>query len=254
MTADLGEAAVNDPRGIQIQFRYAFVVDRDGLKVLDVTALDWPRLVRGGGAVQGRAQSLSRPTYAYVAAGHDGLGIVDIEKPEQPVLDQIFTDGGKINDTNDVKVGMTNASLFAYVADGHNGLQVVQLFSPYDNPNLRLQPAADAARSPRTRCTRRVDSFGRHRPRSRGGRMREPAGRRSARLAPVHQDLEMEKMFLRDGKLYTVTNDPPARTDVYSLDRFVAFVRGLAHERSGTSARLTTLFVPPKRLCRWQRL
>ena len=52
-------------------------------------------------------------TYAYVAAGHDGLGIVDIEKPEQPALEQMFNDGGKINDTNDVKIGMTNASQFA---------------------------------------------------------------------------------------------------------------------------------------------
>ena len=30
-------------------------------------------------------------TYAYVAAGHEGLAIVDIERPEQPRLEQIFT-------------------------------------------------------------------------------------------------------------------------------------------------------------------
>ena len=47
----------------------------------------------------------------------------------------MFTAGGKIGDTHDVKIGMTNASLFAYLADGHNGLQVVQLFSPEDNTN-----------------------------------------------------------------------------------------------------------------------
>ena len=60
----------------------------------------------------------------------DGIGIVDVERPEQPKLSQMFNDGGKINDTNDVKVGMTNASQFAYVADGHNGLRVIQLMSP----------------------------------------------------------------------------------------------------------------------------
>src|SRR5208282_3508373 len=40
VVAEIGAPELNDPRGIAIQFRYAFVVDRDGLKVLDVTALD----------------------------------------------------------------------------------------------------------------------------------------------------------------------------------------------------------------------
>ena len=53
----------------------------------------------------------------------------------QRQYNQMFNAGGKIDDTNDVKIGMTNASLFAYLADGHNGLQVVQLFSPESNPN-----------------------------------------------------------------------------------------------------------------------
>ena len=34
---EIGAPELNDPQGIAIQFRYAFVVDRDGLKVLDVT-------------------------------------------------------------------------------------------------------------------------------------------------------------------------------------------------------------------------
>ena len=80
----------------RIQFRYAFVVDKQGLKVLDVTALDRPRPIDGAQcAVQGRAQRLRRraPT-RYVAAGHDGLGIVDIERRRQPALEQMFNAGG----------------------------------------------------------------------------------------------------------------------------------------------------------------
>src|SRR5260370_18249561 len=69
-------------------------------------------------------------TYAYVAAGKQGVAIVDVERPEKPALDQFFSAGGKLNDTNDVKLGMVSSSLFAFVADGKNGLQVVQLFSP----------------------------------------------------------------------------------------------------------------------------
>ena len=39
-----------------------------------------------------------------------------------------------LNDTNDVKVAMTNASVFAYVADGRNGLRVLQLLSANSTP------------------------------------------------------------------------------------------------------------------------
>ena len=47
ITAVLGSPYLNEPRGIAVQFRYAFVVDRDGMKVLDVTDLAQPKLVAG---------------------------------------------------------------------------------------------------------------------------------------------------------------------------------------------------------------
>jgi hypothetical protein len=75
-------------------------------------------------------------TYAYVAAGRDGLVIVDIEKPEIPRQYLSFTASGLLNDAQDVVVGSTNASLFAYVADGANGLKVVQLTSPDSQPKF----------------------------------------------------------------------------------------------------------------------
>ena len=73
-------------------------------------------------------------TYAYVAGGAQGLVIVDVERPEQPRIDQMFNAGGALNDVNDVKVAMTNASVFAYVADGENGLRVLQLVSSNETP------------------------------------------------------------------------------------------------------------------------
>src|SRR5260370_15658861 len=69
-------------------------------------------------------------TYAYVAAGKQGLVILDIEDPERPRIDQVFNGGGCINDLHDVKLGITYTSEFAYLADGKNGLKVVQLTSP----------------------------------------------------------------------------------------------------------------------------
>ncbi|MFM7129813.1 MAG: hypothetical protein ACKO0V_10695, partial [bacterium] len=68
--------------------------------------------------------------------GHEGLVILDIEKPEQPVIDQVFNAGGQINDVRDVKLGITYTSQFAYLADGHNGLRVVQLTST-DTPGYQ---------------------------------------------------------------------------------------------------------------------
>jgi hypothetical protein len=75
-------------------------------------------------------------TYAYVAAGRQGLAIVDVEQPEHMRLDQLFDGGGRLTQTHDVVVGSTNASLFAYVADGKNGLIVLQLTSPASQPKF----------------------------------------------------------------------------------------------------------------------
>jgi len=52
----------------------------------------------------------------------------------QTILDQNFNAAGKLNDVHQVKIAMTNASLFAYVADGKNGLRILQLTSPETMP------------------------------------------------------------------------------------------------------------------------
>src|SRR5205823_2778784 len=69
-------------------------------------------------------------TYVYVANGPEGLAIIDIEKPEEPKLDQMFNADGALNDTRAVQIGSVNASMFALVADGKNGLRVLQMISP----------------------------------------------------------------------------------------------------------------------------
>jgi hypothetical protein len=212
VTAQIGAPSLVEPRGVQIQFRYAFVVDRDGLKVLDVSALDRPRPVEGALVPfkDGRNVYLAR-TYAYVAAGSDGLGIVNIATAERPALDQMFNAGGQLDDTNDVKIGMTNASLFAYVADGHNGLRVVQLFSPEDNPNhygFSPRPTPTLIASYPIHGGARAVSEGIDRDRAvdESGNQLTVFGRRGAR--PFNR-AEIERLFLRGGRLYTVTNEPP---------------------------------------------
>ncbi len=72
------------------------MVDRGGLKVLDVTNFEQPRMVPNAAVALEDARNIYvARTYAYVAAGKQGIAIVDVERPEQPRLDQMFSAGGK---------------------------------------------------------------------------------------------------------------------------------------------------------------
>ncbi len=127
--------SLRNPRSVAIQFRYAFVVDDEGLKVVDVTVPEQARLVDGAFVSLAHAHDVYvARTYAYVANGRDGIAIIDVEQPERPRLDQTYNADGKLNDVHQVKIAMTNASLFAYVADGKNGMRILQLTSPETMP------------------------------------------------------------------------------------------------------------------------
>jgi len=128
---------LSDVRAAALQFRYLFVTDGSGLRVIDVTRPEAPRLVEDALVPMDDAHRVYvARTYAYVAAGAQGLAIVDLWQAEKPELVQFFNAGGAIRDTRDVIVATTNASLFAYLADGDAGLKVVQLTSPDLQPNF----------------------------------------------------------------------------------------------------------------------
>jgi hypothetical protein len=132
---ELTNGYLRNPRCVTTQWRYAFVTDDDGMKVLDITNPARPVPVNGALVRLNNAQRLyAARTYAYVANGKEGLAIIDIENPERPRLDQMFNADGAMNDTRAVQIGSINASMFALVADGHNGLRVVQLISPENVP------------------------------------------------------------------------------------------------------------------------
>ena len=128
---------LRDARASAIQFRYLWVTDAEGLKLFDVTDMAQPRAVPEATVAleNGRKIYLAR-TYAYVAAKHQGLAIIDITRPERPGAPTFVTFDGRMTDVEDVVVGSTNASLFAYVADGRNGMKVIQLTSPDSQPNF----------------------------------------------------------------------------------------------------------------------
>jgi hypothetical protein len=205
---------IRNPRAVAIQFRYAFVTDADGLKVVDVTNPARPRAVSNATVRIDAASGLYvARTYAYVASGARGLTIVDVEKPEQPRIDQVFDAAGQLNDTRDVKVAMTNASVFAYVADGRNGLRVLQLVSANRTPGafgFSPRPAPELIATYKTSGPALAISKGLDRDRAvdESGNQVAVFGRRGAR--PFNLE-EMQRLYMRGDQLFTVGNTPPVR-------------------------------------------
>jgi hypothetical protein len=202
------------PRAVQIQFRYAFVVDEEGMKVVDVTEPDKAKLIEGALVPIEDAHNLYvARTYVYVAAGKNGLVIVDIEKPDKPKIDQTYNAEGKINDTHDVKLGMTANSLFAYVADGVNGLHVVQLLSPEGNPTIygfSPKPTPKLIASyPIGEALALSKGLDRDRAVDETGQQLSVFNRRGAR--PFNK-AELRRMYTHDdGQFYNVNDDVPPR-------------------------------------------
>jgi len=209
MLAGETTAGLNHPRAVGVQFRYAFVTDDDGFKVLDITEPTKPKLVPGALVPLKHAQRfyLAR-TYAYVADGADGLAIIDISNPEKPNLERIYNAEGKLNDTRAVQIGSVNASEFAFVADGKNGLQILQLISPENVPgHMGFSPVPNPkliarypTKSPAVAVGRGLD---RDRVVDESGNQTVVFGRKGSRPFNL---AEMKKLYERDGKVYSVEN------------------------------------------------
>ncbi len=126
-------AGLKNPHAIAVQFRYAFISDDEGVKVVDISAPTQPKLLATVPLAHAGRLYAAR-TYLYVPDGSEGLAIVDIQNPEKPALVEHFTADGAINDARAVQIGSISASMYALVADGKNGLRVVQMISPENVP------------------------------------------------------------------------------------------------------------------------
>jgi hypothetical protein len=210
VTTVLGNDLLHHPKTIATQFRYGFAIDDDGLKVLDVTDPAHPRPVVKMALPEANGIYVAR-TRAYIAGGSHGLIIVDVENPEKPRIEEIYTAKGEINDLRDVKLGITYSSEFAYLADGKNGLRVVQLtspetpgnggFSPKPKPELiatfKLGSGAEALA-----CSKALD---RDRAVDESGNQIAVFGRVGARPLTLG---EQRKMYLHNGRIWRVSDDP----------------------------------------------
>ena len=216
---------LKNPRAVGIQFRYAFVVDEEGLKVVDVTTPEQARLVEGAFVPLAHAHDVYvARTYAYVANGSDGIAIVDVEQPEHPRLDQTYNADGKLNDVHQVKVAMTNASLFAYVADGKNGMRVLQLTSPETMPEYagfspRPRPVLIATFKTKGEALAISKPLDRDRAVDESGNQISVFGRRGARPFTYEEILRMLRTNDGKGDFFRVNNKPRINADERRSDQ-----------------------------------
>ncbi len=210
VTAVVGEPHIHMPRAVQVQFRYAYLCDEEGVKVLDVTDLSRP-VPRAVMRLPDVHNIYLARTYAYLAAGPRGLVILDITQADRPKLAMTFTAGGRINDTHDVKLGITYNSEFAYLADGKNGLRVVQLTGPDTpgNDGFSPRPTPKLVATFRIPCNGHAVVISKGLDRDRAvdecGHQIGVFGRIGAR--PLNAE-EQRKLYLRNGKPWFVVDDP----------------------------------------------
>jgi hypothetical protein len=214
VTGQISAPDLKNPRAIAIQFRYAFVVDDDGMKVLDLSEPGAAKLVPGAlvPLAAPRDVYVAR-TYAYVANGKDGIAIIDVERPETPRLDQTFNAEGRLNDAHQVKVAMTNASLFGYVADGKNGLRVLQLTSPETMPEYagfspRPKPVLIATFKTKGEALAISKPLDRDRAVDESGNQVSVFGRRGARPFNLDEIMRMLRTDNGKGDWFTVSDTP----------------------------------------------
>ena len=202
------------PRAIAIQFRYGFVVDDDGLTVINLTEPEREHLIEGASVTLTDARDVYvARTYAYVANGKDGVAIIDVKQPEKPRLDQMYNAEGKLNDVHQVKIAMTNASLFAYVADGKNGLRILQLTSPetmatYAGFSPRPEPHLIATFRTKGDALAITKALDRDRAVDEGGNQIAVFGRRGARPFTLEEIQRTLRTNGGQGSFFTVTDEP----------------------------------------------
>jgi len=153
---------------------------------------------------------LADPIYGAHEARHEtclGMQINLLGRPD------LFDAAGILNDVRQVKVAMTNASLFAYVADGKNGLRVVQLTSPetlstYAGFSPRPQPQVIAFFRTKGEALAISKGLDRDRAVDESGNQISVFGRRGARPFTYEEMMRLLRTNDGRGEWFSVTDLP----------------------------------------------
>ena len=214
--ATIGSPDITASRSLAIQFRYAFIADKDGVKTINISNPDEPRIVPGARITLSDARDVYPVrTYLYVSGGPDGIVIIDIENPESPVAVGKYTANGRLNDVNSLTTGAVNASMFAFVADGKNGLRIVRLIGSPDTPGhmgFSPMPVPQLIATFKTKAPALTIAEGmkRDRPVDESGNQIGVAGRLGSR--PLGKE-NLESLTRRNGEVFKVRDEViPATT------------------------------------------
>jgi hypothetical protein len=212
-----------------VQFRYAFVTDAEGLKAVDITEPAQAKLAGNTFAIMDARNVYVARDYAYVAAGVNGVVVVDaqvpdglkaVRDPQTGIILEPFTAGDRLKDVNQVKVGMINDSLYGLVADGLTGFHVLQLVTPEDGGRSAYgfspAPRPSLIASYGSRGARAIaKGLDRDRAADESGNQVSVFGRIGGR--PFNLE-EQRSFYMRDGKLFTVSDEVPSDWKAPSLD------------------------------------
>ena len=177
---------------------YAYILCDHGLVVVDLNNPLAPKVTAdiGAPALDGATGIAVQSRYAFVT-DRTGLKVLNITQPETPVLVQNAQ--VPMDDARNIYVART----YAYVSAGKNGIQIINIerpgFSPKPVPKLI---ASFPTHGPALAISRGID---RDRAVDETGNQLAVFGRRGSR--PLNRQ-EMQALYLRNGQLYTVSDEP----------------------------------------------
>lgn len=112
------------PSAIDVADDYAYVLDSEGLQIIDMSDLGVPRLIATYEINHGSAGSIKLSNgYAYISALYNGLYILDVRNPKHPILAAHYDPVGWVRE-------ITLVSTDAYVVS--NGLEILDVSDASD--------------------------------------------------------------------------------------------------------------------------
>ena len=132
-----GSALWSGMKDVAIKGEFAYCIMDYGMTILDIRNPSSPDLVSSVKLPSGEVWAIEvSGDYAYIAAGANGIQVVNISNPKQPLLENSL-------DTQGYSIDIKIEKGLAFIADGYNGLQIIDLHAntylgDYNTPDAAL--------------------------------------------------------------------------------------------------------------------